>query len=756
MKRSLQLNQSTSVAVALVLLSFSAVAPGADSGDGVIIDRPLMFFAPYSDLIWEQPPIERDALSKTPFFCGWDEPAYDEMIPDATEGSSSQPMDDFRCPGNMPITSIHWWGSYSQWQSLFLPPDGPDAWQIAFWANTPADAYVPYSRPGIRLQQFEVTPEQVYSEWAGFDHFPNEPQDSCFRYSLTLDPTDYFWPDLYDGDIFWISITALYRTQKPDHQWGWKTRPWIWMGGAMEIVTGWNTTPAGLPISFANILQIKKANACGRESPCDMAFALDTDPIWIKWEQPFTGLRDWPYYEDEPSAAAGLAASSIAMKCEQEPDMARTGMDVDATTDDPKTWSAEILADDYECTLTGPVTQIAIWGSYYADVLPGSDHSNVQFVLSIRENVPASSTSGYSMPGKILWTRTFKKGQFTVQEDTSDVQMFYSPSGPELIPYSHKRAFKYTFPIDPSQAFIQTGTGTNPAVYWLSVQAHVTHVPPSIVRFGWKTSAGIRNHDAVWASGQEPYSGTWKKLNYPTSHPRTGQHTALAFLITTSDQSPFDVMDRQVADDWQGEQSSPVVAAAWWGSYLGYTDVPCECDNLAEPVRPDYFLLSIWSDVPRSDPNDPQDFGHPGEKLWEYEAHEYDEVAVGSDGQPGVLLVGEGREVAFRYSVRLPTDKWFTEVRSNEVYWFSVVAVYTYPAAATYPWGWSNHKHTFNSDAVAGSEITDTAGKKVWTWQPIQDRTGAGADMSFVLLQQAQILGEPPIMPVALENSQTP
>ncbi len=39
------------------------------------------------------------------------------------------------------------------------------------------------------------------------------------------------------------------------------------------------------------------------------------------------------------------------------------------------------------------------------------------------------------------------------------------------------------------------------------------------------------------------------------------------------------------------------------------------------------------------------------------------------------------------------------------------------------------------------------AGKEVWTWQPLRDQTGVGEDMSFVLFQQAQVLGPPPSLP---------
>jgi len=741
----------------LLLLGSAARGEGLTStvpiDPPIVIHPPIGLFVPYSHLTWEQPPMEWDPLSETPVFCGWDEPSYaEENIPNATELSSSRPAADFRCLGPMPITSIHWWGSYEKWEPNTPPAIGPDAWRITFSANMPADAYVTFNRPGMQLLQFEVSPDRVRTEPVGSDRFPDQSSDSCFRCSLALKTTEYFWQGLYEGDVFWISITALYRTQKADHLWGWKTRPWCWMEGAIEVRTVLDILPSGQSISAAVFVPVTGPEPCGQTSKYDMAFALDTDPNWIKAEQPFTGLRAWSGYEDEQSTARKASISSIALKWQQQPNLSRNGLDVDATVDIPTTlttWPAQILADDFKCTIPGPVTQIQIWGSWYQDAPPGKDANNVTFILSIRKDIPASSAlHSYSTPGKVLWTETFKKGEFAVQQGSSEGQDFYCPCKDQSFTSNAARVFRYTFTIDPIQAFVQTGTYEKPVVYWLSVQALVAH---STARLGWKTSASAWNDDAVWIQAREPYSGIWNKLNYPGAALRRRQ-TALAFTIITSSQSTSEMIDRQVADDWRCEQPTPVVAATWWGSYVGYNDQACACDEQAEPVRPDYFLLSIWSDTPDPDPNNPQDFGHPGNKLWEYRATQYDEVQVGFDRYPDLAGGDKPREAVFRYSVKLPTDQRFTQTQGVNVYWFSVVAVYEYPKTANYPWGWTNHRHAFNAAAVAGSYVTSDLGKRVWTWQPLEDQTGEGEDMSFVLFQQAQVLGSPPIQDVVIEQ----
>jgi hypothetical protein len=86
---------------------------------------------------------------------------------------------------------------------------------------------------------------------------------------------------------------------------GRKTRPaYGWTG--REFVSQYTITSSGLPISAIFIAPVEGPDGCGQKAKYDMTFALDTDPLWVKWEQPFTGLRDWPYYEDEPSMAKGL------------------------------------------------------------------------------------------------------------------------------------------------------------------------------------------------------------------------------------------------------------------------------------------------------------------------------------------------------------------------------------------------------------------------------------------------------------------
>jgi len=441
----------------------------------VVDVQPYKPKAPTPYIKWSQPPIEIDPKSKTPVFCGWDEPAFCMDSPTGGPGTCRPVADDFRCLGDLPVTSIHWWGSYVGWEGLTPPQDRPIAYRIGFWTNVPVDAagMTPYSHPGRLLQLVTVPASRVRIEWAGLDRFPQRPSDTCFQYNIDLNRDEWFWQGRYDSpdNVFWLSIAAVYPVgMQPIHIWGWKTRPAHWMDDGVIINTDVPLQP-GVILPPQAFIPIENDLVGGLQS-YDLAFELDTHPSYVKWDQPFTGIRLWPHYEDEESVA-------------------------------------------FE-----------------------------QDLLTIR---------------------------------------------------------------------------------------------------------------------------------------------------------------RLVADDWRCTGLNPVTAITWWGSYIGYQYTACQSEIvMPEPKRPDYFWLSVWTDVPAGVD---LPYSHPGEKIWEYKTNAVDEVMVGFDKHPeGPIMppIIPGFEPVYRYSVRLPQERWFAQRRLNDVYWLSVVAVYKDPASMNYPWGWTNHSHT----AWSGPSLT--------------------------------------------------
>jgi hypothetical protein len=208
----------------------------------------------------------------------------------------------------------------------------------------------------------------------------------------------------------------------------------------------------------------------------------------------------------------------------QYPDLNPTGMDVNACE------PYYLLADDFLCTKTGPITDIHIWGSWYHDVLPEGLPTAVGFTLSIHEDIPESlSQTGYSMPGDILWIEDFTPGEFGVQVWADSLTEGWLEPPDVYEPFGDSVCWQYNFFIDDSLAFIQQGTEEQPVVYWLDVQAHPLDTQ---AWFGWKTSRDHWNDDAVWGTGPEPYYGSWFELTYPDGHPYYPESIDLAFVIT--------------------------------------------------------------------------------------------------------------------------------------------------------------------------------------------------------------------------------
>jgi hypothetical protein len=214
----------------------------------------------------------------------------------------------------------------------------------------------------------------------------------------------------------------------------------------------------------------------------------------------------------------------------QEPDLTDLGLDVNASNV-PRDF---ILADDFECRQTGPITGIHIWGSWLNDNLPVAGPDNVVFILSIHADIPASqSPTGFSMPGDVLWWREFQPGQFTARPYATDLREGWLTPPDEYIYPGDSICWQYNFEIPEADAFFQQGLPDEPIVYWLDVKA----VPEAIdTQFGWKSSEIHWNDDATWGEGIEPFSGPWFELRYPPGHEQQGQSIDLAFVIVGPEQ----------------------------------------------------------------------------------------------------------------------------------------------------------------------------------------------------------------------------
>ena len=190
------------------------------------------------------------------------------------------------------------------------------------------------------------------------------------------------------------------------------------------------------------------------------------------------------------------------------------GVDVDA-------WSAtHMLADDWQCTETGLVTDIHIWGSWSDDC--ETTGSELVFHLEIWDD----NTSGpYSKPGTRLWERYLNTSDYKVHRNGTGPQSFYVPQPPDpyFLSNNHNFTYQYNFYIDPADAFNQTEGN----IYWLVVSSFTDPCPEGRF-FGVKnTSVPFRDTAVFWNTT----IWDWSELKDPS-----GVSLDLAFVITGESQ----------------------------------------------------------------------------------------------------------------------------------------------------------------------------------------------------------------------------
>jgi len=195
---------------------------------------------------------------------------------------------------------------------------------------------------------------------------------------------------------------------------------------------------------------------------------------------------------------------------------------------DPNGWDVnfvrpKVLADDWLCTETGPVSDIHFWYSFNFDqpVPIESIH------LSIHSDIPASPTGAFSRPGELLWSRDLVPGEWLdlyPYPGASGSQGWYDPNTGLVIPDNHQLTGQINVRIPEAEAFIQK-EGT---IYWLDISI-LSPVSGTTAGIGWKTTKDHFNDDAVWGDFTDTGDVVWNELRDPT----TQESLDLAFVITT-------------------------------------------------------------------------------------------------------------------------------------------------------------------------------------------------------------------------------
>jgi HYR domain len=608
--------------------------------------------------------------------------------------------DDFLCTTNGPITDIHLWGSY-----LDDRMDTNLTFWLAIYDDVPVSATNNFSHPGALRWHEEFAPGQYVQTFAGtgVERFldPGPPQ--------ILGPDSQVWyycfyptkPFVQEGGptaakTYWLMVYA----QSPATEivrYGWKTTTDVrhdisvyapWPGSDPTNNPGWKPT-----------LQ----SAAG--GPLDLAFKITT------------GTNTPPPPQ---------CVETNGTKYVQPPNL-NGGFDVW----DNGPW---VLADDFLCTTSGPITDIHLWGSYLID----ESDTNLTFWLAIYDDVPVSATNNFSHPGSLLWHEEFAPGQYVQTLWGNGIETFLDPGQPAVIG-PDSQVWYYCF--YPTNAFIQQGGPLAPRVYWLMVYAQS---PVPNVRYGWKSTAEVRNDISVYGfwPGFDPTNNPgWKPTRLPTGAPLD-----LAFKLTTGTNPPpqgcvetngtkyvqwpnliggLDVWDNGpfvLADDFLCTNTGPVSDIHIWGSWL---------NDIVGP--PPNFWLGLYDDVPVSPTNN---FSHPGRLLWEqwFGPAQYIQSfwATGQEsfldpGPPQIL----GPDSQVWYYCFYPTNAYVQHGTLTAPQTFWLLAYAQSPAGSQERYGWKTTTNIQHDVSVHGP-WPGAPPPPGAPWQPtLQASTGGRLDLAF-------------------------
>lgn len=185
---------------------------------------------------------------------------------------------------------------------------------------------------------------------------------------------------------------------------------------------------------------------------------------------------------------------------------------------DPQGWDVnatypKVLADDFLCTQTGPITDVHLWVSTHQYDGPPPIQS---IHLSFHSDVQGPP---FSHPGALLWSTDIPVPNplVKIRQYGEGQEGWYDPNTGQWNRPDHNLYYQVNITNIPNPFFQYVNT-----IYWLDVSFTV---PPGLPPVGWKTSYQHNLDDAVWGDFPEP---NWQPLHDPI----TGQSLDMAFVLT--------------------------------------------------------------------------------------------------------------------------------------------------------------------------------------------------------------------------------
>ena len=229
--------------------------------------------------------------------------------------------------------------------------------------------------------------------------------------------------------------------------------------------------------------------------------------------------------------------SNPNVKWIQRPDETPMGIDIRVDSSDGV---ERVLADDWQCTEYGPITDVHLWVSWLQDIKGEIESIH----LSVHTDIPADPDEplSYSRPGDLKWAADFGPDSFKekIYRKLEEGEYWWDPYEGTLIPAGDHQIWQIDIDIPASDAFQQEGTPDDPVVYWLDVSIKLKEDMNAAI--GWKTRRYPKqfNDDAVMGATDLGVV-YWNDLHYPYDHPYyledpdNPPSLDMAFMLTSDD-----------------------------------------------------------------------------------------------------------------------------------------------------------------------------------------------------------------------------
>jgi hypothetical protein len=555
---------------------------------------------------YAQPPTFSPDSPNQDCFWGWDE--------SSVYGDAQIVADDFPCESDDPISDIHWWGSYTDWDGEEPPPVVPNRFHIGIWTDVPAGVDLPFSHPGVMLQEWIVDYGALFETPFGCDFHPEfmSSPDTCFKYHFQIPREQWFFQEPDVCNIYWISIAAQYDVCACDADvddngtvdsadqlalqacFGSPTPPgceradincdgnvdvqdeaaWLcrFGGGTAEeccgvaqpeFEWGWKTREhvfmddairiflPTAPVPGVNFFEGFPIETLDGLS-WDMAFVLTTvGELEPKWAQP-------PANPEQEFDAASDLGWPMGIKWEQLPDAALSGLHAH-DYDIGNGYEAIILAEDWYCE-GGVVTDFHWWGAIED---PGAGQDS--FFLSMHDNEPSNCVP-FDPP---FWSAYIPMADITVTHTG-----VFNTLGYEILRYDYELPEAEWFNQEQGQQ------------YWFNVIA-VSNDP--LQPFVWLWQEHSRGPAILCPAAQYliPAQPFWWPIEWGPL-----EWSNMAFRVTSR---PEEEVNKVMADDFISD-GRVIEGVRWWGSYFDERYAPGPVIN---PVRQlDGWLITFhWADV---------------------------------------------------------------------------------------------------------------------------------------------------------------